>query len=273
MTVLMKQAGMKRHRRMATVPWLVLVVLLWVAVVPVSQADGPGEAGLPAIALESRTGHAFRLDNGELVYREVHHPEVEEGRLVGDDVRYLDADGEEFARKRVDYRPNPVRPDFLLEDLRSGYVEGLEALDDGRVAIRHRGVGDDETRVTRVEPPDDLVADAGFDIRMTRDFDRLLDGERVRLPFLVPSRGDWYSFRATPVEQTEVLGEPALVVRMELSGWVGRLLTSPIDVSYHRDTRALLRYEGVSNIRDADGESLNVRIDFPPDGRDPEPPG
>lgn len=268
----MKQAQGNRHRDMARAPWVALGALLWLAVVPASQAEGPGEPGLPAVALESRTGYAFRLDNGEPVYREVHDPEVEEGRLVGDDVRYLDTDGEEFARKRVDYRPDPVRPDFLLEDRRSGYLEGLEALDDGSVEVRHRGVGEDEASVTRAEPPDDLVADAGFDIRMTRDFDRLLDGESVRLPFLVPSRGDWYEFRATPVEQTEVLGEPALVVRMELSGWVGRLLTSPIDVSYHRETRALLRYEGVSNIRDAEGESLEVRIDFPPAGRDPEPP-
>lgn len=258
---------------MGTRSWMLVAAMLLSAMAPASQADGRGEPGLPAVALESRTGYAFSLDTGEPVYREIHHPEVEDGRLAGDDVRYVDTNGEEFARKRVDYRPNPVRPDFLLEDLRSGYLEGMEALDDGTVRIRHRDVGEDAISETRAEPPDDLVADAGFDIRMTRDFDRLLAGERVTLPFLVPSRGDWYAFRATPVAQTEVLGEPALVVRMELSGWVGRLLTSPIDVSYHRETRALLRYEGVSNIRDENGESLNVRIDFPPAGREPEPPG
>jgi hypothetical protein len=231
-----------------------------------------GAAGLHETSLQPRTGVAFDLESGDLLYREVHEPIVENGRLLGDRVRYLDPDGEAFARKRVDYRPNPVRPDFHLIDERSGYEEGLESLADGGLRVFHRPVGGGQVRSERLDPVGDLVADAGFDIQIAREFERLRNGERVEMPFLVPSRGDWYRFRARPLEETEVLGEPALVIRMELAGWVGRVLTGPIDVSYHRDTRTLLRYEGVSNIRDSNGDSLQVRIDFPPAGRDPEPP-
>lgn len=273
MTVLhgIRVTGGSRQRRRTWIRHGLLACLL--VLLPVAAGAGDGEAGLHATTLQPRTGHAFDLETGALLYREVHEPIVENGRLLGDRVRYLDPGGATFARKRVDYRPNPVRPDFHLTDERSGYEEGLEALADGGVRVFHRPVGADRLRNDRIEPPAELVADAGFDIQIAREFERLRNGERIEMPFLVPSRGEWYRFRARPLRETEVLGEPALVIRMELSGWVGRMLTQSIDVSYHRDTRALLRYEGISNIRDGNGDSLRVRIDFPPDGRDPEPPG
>ena len=52
-----------------------------------------------------------------------------------------------------------------------------------------------------------------------------------------------------------------------------RWLANPIDVAYHAETGALLRYEGLSNIPDPDRDgNYRVRIDFPPDGVEPEPP-
>lgn len=231
-----------------------------------------GEIDLPDVALEERVGHAFDLNTGDPVYREYHDPEAEDGRLVGDRVTYRAPDGEVFARKTVDYRAHPIRPSFRLSDERSGYLEGLRVLDDGRVELFHRAVGAEEVERSRLEPPAGLVADAGYDILVAREFDRLLAGETVQLPFAVPSRGDWYNFRARVHEETELFGRPAVVIRLELAGWLGRLLTDPIEITYSRDNASLLRYQGISNIRDAQGESLQVRIDFPGENHEPEPP-
>ena len=42
-----------------------------------------------------------------------------------------------------------------------------------------------------------------------------------------------------------------------------RLLVDPIKVTYHRDLRCLMRYEGLSNLQDPNGDNYSVRIDFP----------
>lgn len=234
---------------------------------------GAAAGDVDELAVESLTGHAFALDDGELLYRQIHDPVVEDGRLVADEVRYVDADGDTFARKTVDYSANPVRPFFRLEDQRTGYVEGLEAGADDTLVLFHRPAGGGDMVRTTLEASADLVADAGFDRLIAREFDRLLAGESVHLKFAVPGSGDWYSFRARPLGEDTVLGEPALVVRFEPAGWVGRLLSDPIDVRYHRESRGLLRYEGIANIRDETGDPYEVRIDFPPGDREPEPPG
>jgi len=90
-------------------------------------AAGAAQAGaMPDAALERRVGYAFSLDTGEAVYREIHEPVVDDGVLLRDEVTYRGSDDAVIARKRVDFRPDPLAPAFRLTDRRSGYVEGLE---------------------------------------------------------------------------------------------------------------------------------------------------
>jgi len=239
---------------------------------PALQAAEAGGVDVPASALSQRVGHAFDLETGELIYREVHRPRADDGRLVGDRVSYVGPDGDAFARKTVDYTDDPVCPWFRFEDARNGYVEGLEPGEGDAMRLFHEPVDSDSRRTARLDADREIIADAGFDMLVYREFDRLLAGEELEFPFAVPSRGRTYDFRARRIGEAVVLGEPAVWIRLEPSGLLTRWLTDPIEVAYHRDERTLLRYEGISNVRDQAGDSYRVRIDFPPAGREPEPP-
>lgn len=231
-------------------------------------------ASAPKAALEPRTGHAFELDSGRPVYREVHEPDVVDGGLVSDRVEYVDPQGETFARKRVSFAEAPLAPSFRLEDTRTGYIEALERKDDGRIELIYRKREDAATEQTVIDPPGNMVADAGFDLLIYRNLDRLRAGETLRFPFAAASQQRTVPFRLRVIGEREVLGEPALVIRMEPDNMFIRWLADPIDVAYHAETGALLRYEGLSNIPDPDDdENYRVRIDFPPDGVEAEPPG
>ncbi|MDX1609777.1 MAG: hypothetical protein R3225_06605 [Halofilum sp. (in: g-proteobacteria)] len=227
---------------------------------------------VPEVALGPRTGHAFSLATGELVYLEVHRPETADGRVLRDQVEYRGPDGELLARKSVDYRPDPVCPTFRLEDLRTGYVEGLERSADGRTVLFHREDTDAPLERAPVSA-EGLVADAGFDMLIYRELESLQAGERPVIPFAVPSRLDTLDFRLRKLDRRQVLGRTATVIRMELANPVLRWLVEPIDVAYDAETGALLRYEGISNLPNPDGDgNYRVRIDFPPAGVEPEPP-
>lgn len=231
-------------------------------------------ASAPEAALEPRVGHAFALDSGRPVYREVHDPEVVNGELVSDRVEYVDPQGETFARKRVSFSVAPLAPSFRLEDTRTGYIEALERRDDGRIELVYRKREGAAVERTVIDPPRDVVADAGFDLLIYRNLDRLRAGETLRFPFAAASQQQTIPFRLRVIDEREVLGEPALVIRMEPDNMFIRWLADPIDVAYHAGTGALLRYEGLSNIPNPDSdENYRVRIDFPPEGVEPEPPG
>ena len=230
-------------------------------------------ANAPEAALKPRVGYAFALDSGRAVYREVHEPEVVDGELVSDRVTYIDPQGETFARKRVSFGDTPLAPAFRLEDARSGYIEALERRDDGRIELIYRKREQAAVKRTVIDPPSDVVADAGFDLLIDRNLDRLRAGETLRFPFAAASQQQTIPFRLRLIDRREVLGQPALVIRLEPDNMFIRWLANPIDVAYHAETGALLRYEGLSNIPNPDsGENYRVRIDFPPDGVEPEPP-
>jgi hypothetical protein len=242
----------------------------------VAALPGPlagAQATIPDAALERRVGHAFLLSTGEPVYREVHEPRVADGRLMADEVTYRAPGGEVIARKRVDFSQRPLAPAFRLEDLRTGYVEGLRAGEQGRLVLFHRKGPEAERRSEAIDPPDDLVADAGFDLLIYRRIDELADGGSLTFPFAVPSRLETIRFRLRAIDRRKVLTQPAIVIRMEPASTLLRWLVDPIDVAYHARTGALLRYEGVSNIPDPDRDgNYRVRIDFPPEGVEPQPP-
>ena len=230
-------------------------------------------ASAPEAALEPRVGHAFALDSGRAVYREVHEPEVVDGELVSDRVEYVDPQGETFARKRVSFGDTPLAPAFRLEDSRTGYLEALERRDDGRIELIYRKREQASVKRTVIDPPSGVVADAGFDLLIYRNLDRLRDGETLRFPFAAASQQQTVPFRLRRIDEREVLGQPALIIRLEPDNMFIRWLANPIDVAYHAETGALLRYEGLSNIANPDSdENYRVRIDFPPDGVEPERP-
>jgi hypothetical protein len=200
---------------------------------------------------------ASDLDDGAALYREEHLVRLADGGPAERLVLYRCLDGAAFARKRVRYADDPSAPSFQLEDARSGYREGAERSPEGtRVAWTAPGGAE----AAAVLPAGPLVADAGFDEWVRAAWEPLARGDTVSMQFLVPSRLRAYRFEVAPVDADD----PTLrAFRLRLGGWFGWLLPS-IEVAYDAASRRLVRFEGLSNLRDDAGEApLKVRIDFP----------
>lgn len=200
---------------------------------------------------------ASALRDGTALYREEHLVRFADGNPDERLVLYRCIDGAAFARKRVRYGDDPAAPSFQLEDARSGYREGAERTRDGlRVAWTAPGAAEEAALL----PPGPLVADAGFDEWIRAEWEALTGGRSRSMRFVVPSRLRAYRFEVSPVDA----GNPELrAFRLRLGSWLGWLLPS-IEVAYNAQTRRLVRFEGLSNLRDDAGNSqLEVRIEFP----------
>jgi len=210
---------------------------------------------------EEYQGRAVDPSSGRLLYRETHLVERDNERIVTRVVLYQCADGGTFARKRVDYANSMTAPDFDLFDTRDGYREGVRRQHGHVIGFVKAGMQAAESAGVMASEGT-LVADAGFDEFVTRNWPALLEGQTLALDFVIPSRGKTYGFNLSRQAQTVVGGAPAVVFRLRLGGLLA-LFAPDIDVTYGLASHNLLRFEGVTNIRSGDGRQMVARIDFP----------
>lgn len=239
--------------------------LIFAAAVVALPAVPPATAAEPVAA--EYVGIATTLDGANELYREHHHVERDADGRGTRVVVYACPDGRPYARKVVRYTDWAGAPDFEMIDARDGWRERVETDGVARlVSVREREGG--RERSARLEVPDALVIDAGFDDFVRGQWDRLASGERVDFVFLVPSRLDVMRFKVRRVGETTIDGEPAMVFRLGLGAWYSFLLPH-IDVSYRIASRRLARFEGLTNQRTPGGGHVPARIEFPAEARRP----
>jgi hypothetical protein len=209
-------------------------------------------------AAEKYNGDAYDVAGGSLLYRESHYRFTVDG-MAQHLVLYRCADGRPFARKLLRDDGDAQAPDFDMADARINYREGVRRRGNKREVYVQRTL-DTPEQAELLSMPADGVIDAGFDEYVRRHWDALAAGSTLTLPFLVPSKRMFYSFKLAKVENANNASN--LTIRLSLGAWYAFLLPH-IDVVYDRASRRLLRYEGVSNIRDDARKNYNVRIEFP----------
>ncbi|HEY7872929.1 MAG TPA: hypothetical protein VIC31_09455 [Rudaea sp.] len=206
------------------------------------------------LAAETWTGSAYLANGGALTYHEIHYLLSDERLVV-----YTCPDGKPFARKTIHEGSDAQAPDFSMLDARSGYREGVRGKGASREIFVQRAP-DQAEKSAPLDLPADGVVDAGFDTYVRRHWDALARGDTLRFKFLVPSKRTFYAFDLARVHGASNAAQ--LTVRLSLGAWYSFLAPS-IDVTYDRHTRRLLRFAGMSNIRDENLKNLNVRIEFP----------
>jgi hypothetical protein len=240
-----------------------LALAAGLALLPVA-VDATAQAA-PA-TLQFEEGVAHRPGSRVELYREQHWLRRAGTQALERLVLYRCPDGTAFGRKRVDYRSSATAPEFVFEDRRSGYREGLRR--GATTELFYRATTHSpELRASERPAPlaagaAESVADAGFDEFVRRHWSALLAGHSVPLRFALPSRLRSMGFSLQRAGQATVAGERAWIFRLKLDGWLG-LVAPRIDVSYGQISRRLLRFEGLSNLRDDAGDKpLLARIDF-----------
>ena len=181
------------------------------------------------------TGSAYDRSSGSLIYREFHFCDLSSTQCSVD---YRDATGELIAQKLLDYRTGPHSPTLVVKDFR----------------------GDEQADLTLTGNPD-WVVDAGFDNYVRSNWDTLDSGEVVKFPFLVPGFEKPLNMRARRTDEDSCFAAE-LCLEIVLDSWLLAMLVDPINLSYSRPERKLLRFQGISNIRGVDGESLDVDIRY-----------
>ena len=228
-------------RALHTLPCLLFALLL----------AAPAQARLTAVE-----GDARDPDGGRLLYREEHLIRHDGDRPVERLVIYRCPDGSAFARKRVNYRPSLIAPDFELVDAR-GYREGLRR--EGGQPVLWSSESRARTLGAAKAP---LVADAGFDEYLRLRWSALATGKPQPLAFAVPSFGRTLPLRIRSAGRHQRAGTPVYRFELALDGLLGAFADA-ISVEYDAGDRRLRHFRGLTNVRDAKGDQIEAAIDFP----------
>lgn len=220
-----------------------------------------GAAPAPANDIQRLEGNAYATGDGHLMYRESHWLYDNAGtpsRLV----LYRCPDGKPFARKRLHWEEHPQAPDFVMDDARTGYEEGVRHEGGHRVVFVRKSRDTAENSAPLDDTPLPVI-DAGFDAYIRAHWDTLGTGDADTVPFLVPSRLGTIRFKVARQDDGTVEGRRARRYRLSLASWVGFALPH-IDVAYDAQSRQLLRFTGIANVRGDEGDNLRARIVFDP---------
>ncbi len=212
------------------------------------------------IVVRYEQGKAWNLAKNQLLYTESHWTTSENNILKNRTVVYRCADGTPFARKDINYSRSVLAPEFSFNDIRFNYQEGLRWQKDRpelwfvRNAQRQQKLlGNSGT----------LVADAGFDVFVKNRWPALSAARRQSLQFAVPSRLTSYGFNLQRINSLPFNKEPAQSFKLSVDGWLG-FIAPNLEITYSRNTKRLLRFKGLSNILNDQGEKpVNALIEFP----------
>ena len=211
----------------------------------------------PLAAQVRLEGYAYAAQGKTLLYRESHW-QFHSNTFV----LYRCPDGKPFARKEVMTGQQPSAPDFVTDDARDGYREGVRSVG-SRHTVFYRANKTSQERIEAIDKPGNAIIDAGFDAYIVQNWEDMAVDANRNVRFLIPSRLGYTDFTITRRSDANVSAVQARRYQLKLGAWYGFALPQ-IDVAYAITSRQLLQYQGLGNIRGNDGDSLSVRVEFPP---------
>jgi hypothetical protein len=235
-----------------------------------ARTSHPSRLYLLSLALAAAAGHAadahytgtaYAKDSGAVVYREEHWLYSDNGtdkRLV----LYRCPSGQAFARKLMQATGSASAPDFDYVDGRDGYREGVRE-EKGQREVFVQKNRQSSLKSEPLPAKDGAVIDAGFDAYVREHWAGLAGKQGMQVPFLVPSRFTYMNLRIDGASDSQSGGESVRHMRMSLDAWYGFAAPS-IELTYTDGDHRLRRFEGISNVHDAQGRNQTVRIEFPP---------
>ena len=210
----------------------------------------------------TRVCKAFDLNTGELIYTESHNETYKAGIIISDEVIYRDTSNNIIAIKKVDYSNGMIMPDFMLKNMETGHIESaLKEADQLKVIFSKNK--NDLKKEAVIPLPDKAIIDAGFDQFIIEHWDEIIQGERLVRKMLIPSMKKFIEFRIYQKNIDEINNKRTLIV--EPNSMFIRFVADPLILEYDFDKPRLYVFEGVSNMRNLEGDNLQVKITFAPE--------
>lgn len=207
-------------------------------------------------------GYGYTLEGGDYRYTEHHEVKRAHGQTTTWNVTYVGANGRVLAKKHMDFSANPTVPTYKMVMPKSGYEEGVRH-HNGQWTMFKRRSADAKTRTKHFSIDNPMAADSGFDPLIKEHFEALKSGQTVPFRFAAAGRQSVIDLKAHKIGQTSFEGEPAVIFKAELDMFLVNRFVQSLKLTYDPDTKRLLEYRGIGNIRNDQGKVYPVKVVYP----------
>ena len=206
------------------------------------------------------TATAHDLKTDRVLFTEHYDVQVDRGRWVSGTTRYVLPSGQQVAERKFDFSADRYVPTYSFEQSDPEYREGITRIDAGHVDLFM--VRDGNRQAASLDRVKEMVADCGAQAYVVDHLDTLQAGGTLRFTLAVAGRVDSFALRANKIGDAVINGTKGIRVRVELDSLL-RLVLPPLELTIDPQSRRLLEYSGISNLKDpATRKAFSARIVF-----------
>jgi hypothetical protein len=193
---------------------------------------------------------------GKVVYIEHHTITSLDGVLKSSETDYYGPDrNTKIATLRSDYARSRSMPTYEFVDLRSNYREGMRYLD-GRYVVYYQKPKEAE-KAKNLREGESLFSCQGWHYYLIENLN-VLEQQDIALNLVLPSELDFYSFK---IQRTATDGN-MIVANLELSNWLLSFFVPKLRLTYDKQQKKIVEYQGISNILGENGNRQEVTIHY-----------
>ena len=211
-------------------------------------------------------GTAIEAESKKEIYKEDHQVEYN-GNLVKKVITtYLAPDGKEIAKLTSTFKGNPQLPDTEFIDKRTGYKELTNLKGDEYFITTITPEG--KKKEGSLDVKNNLVCGQGYHNFIISNLDTFKVGEKRELRFIIPSMRDYFTFDLTFLGPLNKEKPDEVTFRLDITNWILKMFADKIQVTYSKKDKVLLRYEGLTNLKNNKGDQYDAILTYTfPEGR------
>ncbi|WP_421920388.1 hypothetical protein [Marinifilum sp.] len=198
----------------------------------------------------------------QIIYKEVHEELFKEGKHIGTITWFVCKNNIEFAKRELDFSKSFQKPSYKLIDNRNGLIEEVTHKGGNHFDIRYRKNTNSKLKKKNIYVPEPAVVDGGFNYFIKNNWDRIISEEHINFNFLSAAFQNYFNFIIHRAKEKEK-ADNIIVLKMESKRTLLKLIMNPIYIAYDANTKRICHYEGISNIRDANGSSYKAILQYP----------
>ena len=173
---------------------------------------------------------------------------------------YRDPDGEVIAQKVVRFEQGRVT-EIEFEQSEMGVARKLTREPS---LISYSSTEDNKTSNTqfKLKPNKEVIVDAGLFMVVDRNWQALLEGEKVKFDLAMPDKKRTIGMIVSLSEVADSTApevmetDNVVMLSMKISSRLLRWLAPTIELGYYKDTKQLAFYKGPSNLHDESGKAM-----------------
>ena len=151
-----------------------------------------------------------------------------------------------FSVKKLNFKKSLIAPDMTYEEPETGYFNRSKKKAKKSFEL-YLQEGSNEQMTKKVVPFKSTgVIDEGLHHFIKKNWSQLMQNKKIGFQYVVPAKQRSHNFFVRKEEESERTVTFTIIV----SSLLVRLFANPIRVTYHKRSKRILIYEGVTNLRE-----------------------